>query len=222
MKTNEMTQEEISAFADSELPQRRIDAITIALQQAEQQECWDLYHQIGDVMRSDDMAIGFSPEFKTRMAARLELEPAWIAPAAGAMSTPTLCSRSEPLSRKHIFSHRRLIVPGLAAAAAVVYFSIPQLMVASGNPDNRNGFTQMADQTGHGMPRLAGWFGKSGVGATSATSATTASPVAAKEIVVLRDPLIDEYLLAHQRYSPSLYSTAQFARSATFASDSDK
>lgn len=41
-------------------------------------------------------------------------------------------------------------------------------------------------------------------------------------ITVLRDPQIDEYLLAHQRFSPSVYSTAQFARSATFATESAK
>jgi sigma-E factor negative regulatory protein RseA len=39
---------------------------------------------------------------------------------------------------------------------------------------------------------------------------------------VLRDPRIDEYLLAHQRFSPSMFSTAQYARSATFATDSGK
>jgi sigma-E factor negative regulatory protein RseA len=44
----------------------------------------------------------------------------------------------------------------------------------------------------------------------------------APEGVVLRDPRIDEYLLAHQRFSPSVYSTAQYARSATFATDSNK
>jgi sigma-E factor negative regulatory protein RseA len=52
------------------------------------------------------------------------------------------------------------------------------------------------------------------------------SPVAAtdgtNEAVVLRDPGLDEYLLAHQRFSPSVYSTAQFARSSTFANDSGK
>jgi sigma-E factor negative regulatory protein RseA len=38
----------------------------------------------------------------------------------------------------------------------------------------------------------------------------------------LRDPGIDDYLLAHQRFSPSVYSTAQYARSATFVNDSNK
>jgi sigma-E factor negative regulatory protein RseA len=39
---------------------------------------------------------------------------------------------------------------------------------------------------------------------------------------MLRDPDIDDYLLAHQRFSPSVYSTAQYARSATFATDTEK
>ncbi len=42
------------------------------------------------------------------------------------------------------------------------------------------------------------------------------------ELVYLRDPLIDQYLLAHQRFSPSVYSTAQYARSAAFANEKDK
>jgi sigma-E factor negative regulatory protein RseA len=46
--------------------------------------------------------------------------------------------------------------------------------------------------------------------------------VASQDGEVLRDPRIDDYLLAHQRFSPSVYSTAQYARSATFAVESDK
>ena len=44
----------------------------------------------------------------------------------------------------------------------------------------------------------------------------------AADTEVLRDPRIDEYLSEHQRFSPSLYNTAQYARSATFAIDADK
>ena len=38
---------------------------------------------------------------------------------------------------------------------------------------------------------------------------------------VKRDPRIDDYLFAHQRFSPS-YSSAQYTRSAAFSSDADK
>jgi sigma-E factor negative regulatory protein RseA len=65
----------------------------------------------------------------------------------------------------------------------------------------------------------------SGSGAPAVASADARIAVVsanAPEGVVLRDPRIDEYLLAHQRFSPSVYSTAQYARSATFATDSNK
>jgi sigma-E factor negative regulatory protein RseA len=63
--------------------------------------------------------------------------------------------------------------------------------------------------------------------ATMLASAPQSAPLAEARVVaqqggeVLRDTRIDEYLLAHQRFSPSVYSTAQYARSATFAIDSD-
>lgn len=89
---------------------------------------------------------------------------------------------------------RRLAMPGAAVAAAVV------LTVLT-------------------VPHLAGLA----PGATPAAK----PEVAALAVVtgapdVLRDARIDEYLLAHQRFSPSVYSTAQFARSATFATESGK
>jgi sigma-E factor negative regulatory protein RseA len=52
-----------------------------------------------------------------------------------------------------------------------------------------------------------------------AGSVVTAS---AAQGTVLRDERIDDYLLAHQRFSPSVFSTAQYARTATFSTDSNK
>jgi sigma-E factor negative regulatory protein RseA len=54
----------------------------------------------------------------------------------------------------------------------------------------------------------------------AAASAPKTITVASQDGEVLRDPQIDEYLLAHQRFSPSVYSTAQYARSASFDVDS--
>ena len=56
----------------------------------------------------------------------------------------------------------------------------------------------------------------------TAAAAPETITVASKDGEVLRDPRIDDYLLAHQRFSPSVYSSAQYARAATFAVDSDK
>jgi len=110
---------------------------------------------------------------------------------------------------------RRVVMPGAAAAAAIV-----AVVLVTG---------QQQTATLASAP----------VGATVATAvvpsaittvaSTSSAPQGAASIgslaqqgEVARDPRIDDYLLAHQRFSPSMYSSTQYARSAAFAIDSDK
>lgn len=65
-------------------------------------QVWDTYHLIGDVMRSEDLAIQPSSRFYARVSAALDAEPAIVAPA--------------PLPRRHLL---RLSLSGVAVAAAV-------------------------------------------------------------------------------------------------------
>lgn len=98
---------------------------------------------------------------------------------------------------------KRFAMPGMAVAAVAVaaFLTVPQMM-----PQH--------------APLVASHSAPAPVVLAAAGPETVT--VASHEGDVLRDPRIDEYLLAHQRFSPSVYSTAQYARSATFAVDSDK
>jgi len=80
-----------------------------------------------------------------------------------------------------------------AAVAVAAFLTVPQMMTPNGNAP-----------------------------VVTAAVAPETITVASKDGEVLRDPRIDDYLLAHQRFSPSVYSSAQYARAATFAVDSDK
>lgn len=208
METKEITRERLSAFSDGELADQHVDLAFASLRSAEGRAEWDLYHQIGDVLRSDDMALALSPGFSARMAARLDAEPTIVAPAS---LQPASGSSAAPVRRV-----KRWAMPGMAAAAAmaaVAFVTTPQLMVAmKGSPAPVAPYAVAAPDS------LAA--------ATAADSSVHAAQgvvvAAVPEGVVLRDPRIDEYLIAHQRFSPSVYSTAQYARSATFAMDSDK
>jgi sigma-E factor negative regulatory protein RseA len=195
MNTKDMSREQISALADGELSDQQLEVALAALRQQDARADWDVYHQIGDVLRSDDMAVSLSPEFSARMAARLEAEPAIVAPIV--QTVPSIAPRPS----------RRWAIPGMVAAAAmagIAFVTTPHLMVAlQGQSD--------ASAVASSTPALA---------VPSASESTVAASVAGD--VVLRDPRIDDYLLAHQRFSPSVYSTAQYARSATFATDSSK
>ena len=188
MNTKNMTHEKISLFAEGEATDAQIDDALAALHGGDgaAREEWMLYHQIGDALRSDELAIAMRPDFMARMSARLEQESAILAPARRAV--PGLA--------------RRFAAPGLIAAsvAAFAFLGGPQLMVASK-------FPSMQSENGNLMLASHG--------------ATLRQPMAGQG-ELLRDPTIDQYLQAHQRYSPSLYSTAQYARSPAFATDSDK
>lgn len=196
MKTKEMIREQISAFADGELADRQLDDAFAAVRQSEGRADWEIYHQIGDVLRSEDISVTLSPGFASRMAARLESEPEIIA-------IPDSNSTLNPLA-KH--SLKRWALPSVAAAAAmatVAFVTTPQLMVAMKHGPATNADAGIASAQSTVQP-----------GATVTASVTAG--------MVLRDPRIDDYLLAHQRFSPSVYSTTQYVRSATFATDSSK
>jgi sigma-E factor negative regulatory protein RseA len=205
MNAINMTNEQLSAFADGELADSQLDMVLAALRQTEGKAAWDTYHQIGDVLRSDEMAITLSADFAVRMAARLDAEPTIIAPVVK-LPRPEVTWTSADLSIANR-GIKRFAMPGMAAAAvaAFAFFSAPQLMVAlNGNGRGTAPTTMVASGSSSLAPQNA-------IVAASDQNET-----------VLRDPRIDDYLLAHQRFSPSLYSTAQYARSATFATESDK
>ncbi|HJV80539.1 sigma-E factor negative regulatory protein [Noviherbaspirillum sp.] len=196
MNTNEITREQISALADGELANQQLDMALAALRQAEGRADWEVYHQIGDVLRSVDMAAPLSAGFSARMAMRLEAEPTIVAPGLIACN---IDERPASLLQPRSIT-KRWTVPSMVAAAAVAavaFVTTPQLIVAiKGRPD-----------------------GAADSAVVAGSSAVQGSVIAASapEGVVLRDPRIDDYLLAHQRFSPSVFSTAQYARSATFS-----
>ncbi len=214
MNTNVRTQEQISALADGELTDSQFDLALAALRHPERQADWDTYHQIGDVLRSDDMAFAMSDDFSTRMAARLAAEPTIIAPppTREPQMVPQIAVAGQTA---HVGLFRRFAMPGMAAAAVAtaIFVTTPHLLVAE---------KDSAPGTGAAIVMVA----DSGPAKSEARNVT---PVEANMVSldqqdgeVLRDPRIDEYLMAHQRFSPSVFSSAQYARSATFAIDSGK
>lgn len=104
----------------------------------------------------------------------------------------------QPLPGEKYAVVKRFAAPGMAVAAVAVavFLTMPQMMTQNAQVVASNS-----------APMLL------------ASAAPDALAVADGD--VLRDPRIDEYLMAHQRFSPSPYSTAQYARSATFDVDTD-
>jgi len=213
METKNMTQEQISALVDNELVDEHVNLALAALRQADGRDAWDIYHQIGDVLRSDEMAHEFSPDFTSRLMARLDAEPTVVAPQVRpAAEQPSLLAVGG--SRSMSVAFRRYGAPTAMAAVAVMALIVsPQLLTAlKGNTVKDPLLTQVVAPVNQGQ---TGTLQKVAAQDITVSAAT-------QNGVILRDPKIDEYLLAHQRFSPAWNSSAQYARSATFASGADK
>jgi sigma-E factor negative regulatory protein RseA len=75
MGRGELSKQQISAFADGELPKHEVPVVMASLRAAEHASDWDIYHQIGDVLRSESMAAPVSARFTESLAARLAAAP---------------------------------------------------------------------------------------------------------------------------------------------------
>ncbi|MCW5299818.1 histidine kinase [Herbaspirillum lusitanum] len=226
MDTKEISREQISALADGELVDAHVSVALAVLRQPDEQATWDLYHQIGDVMRSEEMAFSLSDGFAAKMSARLDAEPTIIAPqltttAAEQIIVPVAvhdatASNVVSLASTRKRFVRRFVMPGAAAAAAIV-----AVVLVTGQQQS----TTVASAPAPVVSTTATAVVPSAittVASSSAPQGTATISSLAQQGEVARDPRIDDYLLAHQRFSPSMYSSTQYARSAAFAIDSDK
>ena len=74
MDTNKKNRERISALCDDALPKDDHELACAALGTADGQAAWEVYHLIGDVLRTGESA-DLSPGFAARLSARLAAEP---------------------------------------------------------------------------------------------------------------------------------------------------
>jgi sigma-E factor negative regulatory protein RseA len=102
MEKNQKNQQHISALMDGELDSELLPSVISSAYQASGREQWDIYHQIGDVLRSEEMAYNPTNNFSKRLAIQLANEPSFIAPP------------------KRSGIHRLSKWPATAAAAAAV------------------------------------------------------------------------------------------------------
>lgn len=209
MKINNTKNEQISAFADGEIDIEHVDALMREFRHEPHLHTWEAYHQIGDTLRSDDMGQNCSANFSAKLMARLATEPAYLSSnsfehLAGNTRQFSDSLGSRPSRLRFIRSSR--VMSGIAASAAVLYFGGSYLIQSTSDSKSLNELTAWAKS----QPNLAAPLTK------------TAQTVSGNQVVVMRDPQIDAYLIAHQQFSPSLFSTTQYARAASFTNESAK
>lgn len=187
METGKINREQISILADGELADEDVNRALQALRDPAQQATWSLYHQIGDVMRSEHMAAPLSADFSARMAARLDAEPTLLAPR------PTRPASAVGMLRRLAQSSGTWAT---VAAAALAFVLAPQMLPTR----HAAQLAQAPSSLGNTVP---------------AAMLAEAGQTVTLEVPMQRSAEMDEYILAHQNSYPSLYGSAQLARPAT-------
>lgn len=188
----------ISAFADGELDCAHHHTVLNSLRDPKALVVWDCYHSIGDVLRSPTLASRMDVSFAARLTARLADEPIHLKPIACAAShcvTPPSLSFSVPDGGSFGWL-RRLGFCGVAVAVLATIALTVQLS-SLGKPEVSTLPASHAMATTRIAPQAA--------------TQTTKDVVKTMEPTML-DTQIGDYLLAHQRLSPSLYRSDTYAR----------
>ena len=230
MKTEPTKQEHVSALLDGELHGQDCDALIAGLADvanAQGRQAWDTYHHIGDVLRSDDLAVELSADFSSRFSALLDAEPVILAPKPRPVQalpeTPAATVNGAVLAKPR-FSWN-VAIASMAAAAAVAFVMAPQVTAMFGNGTGAGVQMAAGDASRTGVPQNARQNDPVQLVADAgSTDAQPSQSRPADEPEMLRDPRIDSYLLAHQRFSPAISNasqTTQYAARAT-PSASDK
>ena len=178
----------LSALADGEAGAAELDqGCRLWAATASVRQCWHDYHLIGDVLRSQDLASQprHDQDFIRRLSARLDVEPAVLAPA--------------PLSRTAP-PRRRWAVPAALAASVM---ALGTVVAVWSNLEDPAAAVPLAAAPAATVPPVAA------APATAAPAAAAQAAVAADEGVpagarLVRDARLDRYLRAHRDYAVAL------------------
>lgn len=198
MMKHEMNKELLSALVDGELQGAALEQALAAAESDEGCASWELYHLVGDVLRSPDLAHHSQHDLLTGLRAQLAQEPkplqlqasalAQVAPAGSAQEAAVVALR-DPAANASVFRWKMAASFASVAAVAALGWSLMGQVMDEG--------AQLAQAPSDTAGQLV---------------------VATHEGEVLRDARLDALLASHQQYAtrPSLQTPADFLRNASF------
>lgn len=221
MNTTINRRELISSMVDSEVTDEQFASTYALLKDSvndQTESIWDTYHQIGDVLRSDELDLTLSDDFSVKFSQLLDQEPVVIAPQRISSVTLPQVGGTVPTSN-HYFS-RYVAMTSIAAAVMVAFIMTPQILPLLGNTINHDLQTvkketsNTVDTSQPPMVQLANNH-------ESSSKEPEFAPKLMNQIEMLRDPNLDSYLMAHQKVSPSFANNGRYVKKANIESPND-
>jgi sigma-E factor negative regulatory protein RseA len=211
--------ERVSSMLDGELGDAEMDLVLASFKtpagkhlQAE----WDIYHEIGDVLRSEELDASLSKNFSTRFSARLEQEPVLLAPKRSNEEKPE--SVQAVLANVHTIrstaTARYVAITSIAAMVMVAFIMAPQVIPLLNGANNSTTQLTRSEVTDAATPASIKLATNSSSANFTATKDLEFAPKLENQVEMLRDPRLDSYLLAHQRVAPTLDNGARYIKPA--------
>lgn len=210
MNTDLMERERLSALADGQLQGEELAQALQFAAQEDGQSTWQLYHLVGDVLRSPELALHQQGNRAMVMRVREQLAHE---PMHGRLPETTSMvaqiARPEAAVAANASVFRWKMAAGLASLAAVAAI----------------GWSSFAGLQGAGVSgaQLAAAPASAPVSASAPAAQPVAPPVVALsgndgQEVMMRDPRLDDLLAAHKQFenTTALQMPAGFLRNATF------
>ncbi len=194
MNNDQQVRQQISELADGELDPPQLRCLLDELRKPAHRADWDLYHHIGDTLRSEPMARDLSADFSRRFAERLAAEPTLMAPA----------------SRKPAGGLRGWGAALAAVAAGATGFALSPAV-----------FHSAGDERDAGPSFASSSLASSSIASGADTSGRDTS-VRREKAVLPASGEGSEYILMHVSANPSLYGAPALARSAALGSTEDQ
>ena len=223
MKTqldSQLDRETVSALMDGQLRGADASAALQMMASDEARECWQVYHLVGDVLRSPDLAHHSQHDLLSGLRAQLAQEP-----PLQALSEPVAETAAETAAES-------VSAPRVAVASGVLeQVQAPALASAQQRDPAANasvfrwklaaGFASIAAVAAVGWQVLMVQAPTAIAPQLAQTAAPNVVAVAAQDgkTVMLRDPNLDALLTLHEQYGtrPSLQVPAEFLRNAGLA-----
>lgn len=248
MNDDLIQREQLSALVDGETSEPQMQALLAYAESDEGQQSWRMYHLIGDVLRSPELAHHCQHDVLSGVRAFMANEPRsghcesdvddgmplgqleQVVPAPpGQLSdrlagngAPVVGFPARPAANASVF--RWKMAAGFASVAAVAAIGWSVMQGGSG-PQPAMQLASVGTSQAPALMAAAPASAASGEGelplgeqAQSSSVVAVAGPYG--QSVMLRDPRLDELLASHAQYSsaPNLQMPASFLRNANFAS----
>ena len=209
----------ISSIIDGEATELQLDELLSRLKGEEGVQVkatWERYQELGDVLRSDDLAVTFSPDFSDKFSDLLAAEPIVLAPQKSVNQSSLSLDKGTKKSDYWA-------ITSVAATVMLGFLMAPQiipLLNPIGTSDISMSKAEKSDPFVVSGVKLAS-NANSSVNTSSNVNSNKESEFAPKlenQVEMLRDPRLDSYLLAHQKVSPSFDNGARNIQRANVVS----